>query len=149
MHNYFCFLTHSCSNVRKCRYMFIFLKIYSERHEFTSTYELSRSITEDTDCYSSCDIYACACVVVLYRLGQSSHLQQLPWSKTSAQCFDPHSFFSYGVYELLYPGNWGLSIPDSKVHGANMGPTWVLSAPDGPHVGPTNLAIRDVKHIQI
>ena len=22
---------------------------------------------------------------------------------------------------------------DSKVHGANMGPTWVLSAPDGPH----------------
>ena len=31
---------------------------------------------------------------------------------------------------------------DSKVHGANMGPTWVLSAPDGPHVGPMNLAIR-------
>ena len=31
--------------------------------------------------------------------------------------------------------------PDSKVHGANMGPTWVLSAPDGPHVGPMNLAI--------
>ena len=32
--------------------------------------------------------------------------------------------------------------PDSKVHGAYMGPTWVLSAPDGPHVGPMNLAIR-------
>ena len=32
--------------------------------------------------------------------------------------------------------------PDSKVHGANMGPTWVLLAPDGPHVGPMNLAIR-------
>ena len=31
---------------------------------------------------------------------------------------------------------------DNKVHGANMGPTWVLSAPDGPHVGPMNLAIR-------
>ena len=28
------------------------------------------------------------------------------------------------------------TIPDSKVHGANMGPTWVLSAPDGPHVSP-------------
>ena len=28
------------------------------------------------------------------------------------------------------------------VHGANMGPTWVLLAPDGPHVGPMNLAIR-------
>ena len=36
-----------------------------------------------------------------------------------------------------------LNTPDSKVHGANMGPTWVLSAPDGPHVGPMNLAIRD------
>ena len=36
--------------------------------------------------------------------------------------------------------------PDSKVHGANMGPTWVLSAPDGPHVGPMNLAIRDINH---
>ena len=24
--------------------------------------------------------------------------------------------------------------PDSKIHGANMGTIWVLSAPDGPHV---------------
>ena len=42
---------------------------------------------------------------------------------------------------------WSLAvrhlIPDSKVHGANMEPTWVLLAPDGPHVGPMNLAIRD------
>ena len=29
-------------------------------------------------------------------------------------------------------------LPDSKVHGANMGPTLVLSAQDGPHVGPIN-----------
>ena len=34
-------------------------------------------------------------------------------------------------------------ISDSKVHGANIGPIWVLSAPDGPHVGLMNLAIRD------
>ena len=33
--------------------------------------------------------------------------------------------------------------PDSKVHGANMGTTWVLSAPDGTHVGPMILAIRE------
>ena len=32
--------------------------------------------------------------------------------------------------------------PDSKVHGAYMAPAWALSAPDGPHVGPMNLAIR-------
>ena len=36
------------------------------------------------------------------------------------------------------------NIPDSKVHEANMEPTWVLSSPDEPHVGPMNLAIRDV-----
>ena len=35
-----------------------------------------------------------------------------------------------------------ISIPDSKVHGANMGPTWVLPAPDGPHVVHMNLTIR-------
>ena len=40
-------------------------------------------------------------------------------------------------------GLW-LRDPDNKVHGANMGPTWVLSAPDGPHVGPMNFAIRGV-----
>ena len=33
--------------------------------------------------------------------------------------------------------------PDNKVHGANMGPIWVLSAPDGPHVGFMIHAIRD------
>ena len=33
--------------------------------------------------------------------------------------------------------------PSSKVNGANVGPTWVLSAPDGPHVAPLNLVIRD------
>ena len=32
--------------------------------------------------------------------------------------------------------------PDNKVHGAAMGPTWVLSAPDGQYVGPMNLTIR-------
>ena len=41
------------------------------------------------------------------------------------------------------------SIPDSKVHGANMGPTWVLLSPGGPHVGPMNLAIWDQGAISI
>ena len=35
-----------------------------------------------------------------------------------------------------------LTLLDSKVDGANMGPTWVLSAPDELQVGPMNLAIR-------
>ena len=36
-------------------------------------------------------------------------------------------------------------ISESKVHLVNMGPIWVLSAPDGPLVDPMNLAIRDRK----
>ena len=36
------------------------------------------------------------------------------------------------------------TFPDSTVHGANMGPIWALSAPDGPHLGPMNLTIRVV-----
>ena len=38
----------------------------------------------------------------------------------------------YGVIWSRCAGQ--MLIPDSKVHGANMGPTWVLSAPDGLHV---------------
>ena len=42
-------------------------------------------------------------------------------------------------------GTWVLcNTPESKVLGANIGPNWVPSAPDGPHVGLMNLAIRDV-----
>ena len=42
----------------------------------------------------------------------------------------------------LFPTSWvqTTDIPDSKVHGAHMGPV----GPDGPHVGPMNLAIRDI-----
>ena len=39
---------------------------------------------------------------------------------------------------------WIQRFPDSKVHGTNMGTTWALPTPDGPHVGPMNLAIRYV-----
>ena len=33
------------------------------------------------------------------------------------------------------------NFPDSKVHGANMGPIWGRQDPGGPHVGPMNFAI--------
>ena len=38
------------------------------------------------------------------------------------------------------------TVPDSKVHGANMGLTWVLSARGGPHAGSMNFAIRGGFH---
>ena len=34
-------------------------------------------------------------------------------------------------------------IPDSKVHGANMGPTWGWQDPGGPHVGHFKIVIWD------
>ena len=36
-----------------------------------------------------------------------------------------------------------LTNPDYKVHGANMGPIWVLLAHAGPHVGVVNFAIKE------
>ena len=45
--------------------------------------------------------------------------------------------FSY-KYKYALP-NPTIKYPDSKDHGANMGPTWDLSAPGGPHVGSMNL----------
>ena len=49
----------------------------------------------------------------------------------------------------FWPGSdeyrfWHLSHKDSQVHVSHLGPTWVLSAPGRPHVGPMNLAIRTV-----
>ena len=40
--------------------------------------------------------------------------------------------------------SYSMYYPDNKFHGANMGPTWALSAPDGPRVGPMNLAIWEL-----
>ena len=40
-------------------------------------------------------------------------------------------------------GRSNIQLPDSKVHVANMGPTWAPPAPGGPHGGPINFAIRE------
>ena len=69
-------------------------------------------------------------------------------------CFDRYMVLSQPMFTHQYHHTkWSsrhephknifvIGVPDSKDHGANMGPTWVLSAPGGPHVGPINLAIR-------
>ena len=41
------------------------------------------------------------------------------------------------------------AISDSKIHGVNMGSTWVLSAPDRPNVGHMSLAIRDIQSMSV
>ena len=58
--------------------------------------------------------------------------------------------FQYHVTHYYSAFCWNarlLGYPDSKIHGANIWPTWVLSAPDGPHVGPMNLAFRVMLHM--
>ena len=39
---------------------------------------------------------------------------------------------------------WNPASLIAKLHGSNMGPTWVLSSPSGLHLGPMNLDIWDV-----
>ena len=72
---------------------------------------------------------------------------QLPSSLISGKLWmNNHSFWLVLGICFVWFLHWPVArktIPDSKVHGANMGPTWALSAPDGSHVGPTNLVIRD------
>ena len=48
----------------------------------------------------------------------------------------------------LEQGSTTTNNPDSKVHWANFGPIWAMSAPDEPNVGPMNLAIREGKDNQ-
>ena len=62
--------------------------------------------------------------------------------RRSAKPADPNWAKDHNISSLFSYSHVNLTnFPESKVHGANMGPTWVLSAPDGPHVGPMNLAI--------
>ena len=47
--------------------------------------------------------------------------------------FDGRIWDRVGAVVLVYP--------DSKIHGANMGPIWGWQDPGEPHVGPMNFAI--------
>ena len=56
----------------------------------------------------------------------------------------------FRTMDLTYVINSDMQIshlyPDSKVHGANMGPTWVLSAPEAPIIAGINaLFLRKYK----
>ena len=58
----------------------------------------------------------------------------------SIQCCPAKSLYSITVQIECKNIN---NTPDSKVHGANMGPIWGQQEPGGPHVGPMNFAIWD------
>ena len=71
-------------------------------------------------------------------------LNQLPYkSLTGALDLTQPPIKVYYLYDSDHKP-YGANNPDSKVRVANMGPTWVLAAPGGSHVGPMNLAIREI-----
>ena len=51
---------------------------------------------------------------------------------------------NYCFWSSLFWHRQQICYPDSKVHGANMGPIWGWQGPGGHHVGPMNLAIWEV-----
>ena len=66
--------------------------------------------------------------------------QWMPWSnRCSTKC--------HGTVRVKIVACHGtvleIHVPDSKVHGANMGPIWGRQDPGGPHVSPMNFAIWD------
>ena len=74
----------------------------------------------------------------------------LMYSSVVYMCYTILPWLVFGwIYCLLFSCCITNVYPDSKVHGANMGPTWVLSAPDGPHVAPMNLAIRVIRESEL
>ena len=79
-------------------------------------------------------------------------VQVMAWCRQATsnylrQCW-PRYVLPYGVtppqwvYNAVHHHPGKHNIPDSEVHGSNMGPIWVLSTPDGPRFSPMNLAIH-------
>ena len=66
-----------------------------------------------------------------------------------SSCFvsnDGSDFHNAWLVAMLTYFHISQNYPDSKVHGANMGPIWGRQDPGGPHVGPMNLAIWGVEN---
>ena len=60
--------------------------------------------------------------------------------KNQSYSQSPLSVFVWCEWRRCIPDNL-CTYPDSKVHGANMGPIWGRQDPGGPHVGPMNFAL--------
>ena len=101
-------------------HMWILMCLVSTKHITAQVKIISHS-----NLNSSC-MFFCSCVPVC---------RWTQFASTSTEMF---------WYTKTVPWTVWYAVPDSKIHGVTMGPTWVLSAPVGPHVGPMNLAIRGI-----
>ena len=76
---------------------------------------------------------------VFFRLATSGNIYLcLP----SLPTYGSQSTFAVSIVGVILTETF-IHTPNNKVHGANMGPTCVLSSPGGPHVGPMNRAVWD------
>ena len=82
------------------------------------------------------------------------------WWSTNVWCSADLTFLSQrSMYSIVTKWHWSGSElqydaldytdPDSKDHGANMGPIWGRQDPGGPHVGPMNHAIWELIHADL
>ena len=75
-----------------------------------------------------------------YRIDINPRISAVIWFEGPNSIIFNSPYLSYKISHSKILKSQQMTI---KVHGASMGPTWVLSAPDGPHDGLMNLAIRD------
>ena len=54
-----------------------------------------------------------------------------------------------GMLQMAFSKEFSWVNPNTKVHGANMGPSWGRQDPGGPHVGHMNFAIWETFSILI
>ena len=84
------------------------------------------------------------CILIYLQCGLSKTLRQSCKPLYALTALSHLALYNLNVRNDIYAISYIqiLEYQDSKAHGANMGPTWALSAPDGPHAGPMNLAFR-------
>ena len=105
-----------------------------------------------TDMAQAVDILACGWQGPVYHIEAKTYIAAIYKILTVVTFLLCYAIFISSVFHkahcnfsFIISRNVGWLSPDSKVYGAIMGPTWVLWAPGGPHVGPINLAIRASK----
>ena len=86
------------------------------------------------------NMYPCWSASVYWNI-HIQHTGAVMWIKVGGYNYEGSKWHGIMIFYQLW-SNQKDTYQDSKVHGAYMGPTWVLSAPDGPHVDPMNFAIR-------
>ena len=81
-----------------------------------------------------------------FRLLNGVHLSRPHWDKyfpwAEVVCHSRSTLLDWLMWLAALISNRSISTQIAKFMGPTLGPTWVLLAQDGPHVGPVNLAIR-------